>query len=89
MRNVIQQYATDQKAMIQKAKEGARGLFSGIDAKDMLFDPDNFVQFIREKAFARFSKTALREATRLGHKLAFDLVTEANKGTKLVVEKRD
>lgn len=77
VRTLVTDYAKKQQAMIQEAKESADNLLSGIDARDVMYEPDKFQQFVVEKAFARFQEGILKPASNLGFKLAQDLRSAA------------
>ena len=74
-RTMIKDYAKKQQSMIQEAKEQADSLFNGLDANDILFNPERFKEFIIEKAFFRFQSNILTPASNLGFKLAQDMRT--------------
>lgn len=77
MRTIIQDYAKKQQAMIQEAKASADNILAGVDAKDVLFEPEKFKEYVIEKAFARFHDGILKPASNLGFKLAQDLNNQA------------
>lgn len=79
MRKIIVEYTRKQKSLIDDAKQQADKIFNGVDAKDILYEPEKFRQFILEKAYMRFSQNILGPAANLGYSLTVDLKKATNK----------
>lgn len=78
MRRTIERYVRQEKALIQKAKVNAEGIFKGVSAREILENPKAFAEFILHKAANRFAETTLQESATIGLMLSESLKNEAS-----------